>query len=480
MQIQKEAQKRSILNKIRESTNIGGIATEQFFDPEFKRIMDQLRDETDDPIRAIVTGQQIGNATPSDNVSMKELLKSARSNFNRREYMSSIADLGKFHRKMADIRELIVNFVGNVDAVHHQFLFKDLDPDTEKYLREELRSRFAQEFTINLFKTAGIMDFFKNISTERGRALKAWEKRYPKRVAELKKAIDSLINKSEMLLTAVLSSLKKMATSRATRKVDEYINNASVIVNKYTDYDKNFKQFYDSQVKGFLEKQELLSPTKPVDKSSDIAQQEIGKPTEPPKNKPESIEVVTPKVEPISTPSAPIIPPTPTLVPVTPAVVPSTTGPSAAVPSSVSTVPATLSLTEKIMQSLTGVAPKPKPKEVENLPAVTVPPLSPELESAISGKSEVKPGKPLYPEVIPSSTPPAGGVPYEQGPFGAKPLKPPSVKAEHKKFFDSLEKMSNENPIILAKYIAKYAKMIQTTDPYTALELFNVVKSIRG
>jgi hypothetical protein len=74
--MQKTAQKRSLLNKLREVTNISGIATEKFFNPEFQELMDRLRDQTDDPIRSIVSGEAIGNASPPDDaISLKELLK---------------------------------------------------------------------------------------------------------------------------------------------------------------------------------------------------------------------------------------------------------------------------------------------------------------------------------------------------------------------------------------------------------------------
>src|SRR6266403_1952266 len=101
--MQKAAQKRSLLNKLREMTNVGGIASEKVFHPEFQQLMDKLRNETDDPIRAIVSGEQIGEASPPDDgIGLKDLLKSARSNVNRREYMKAVADLGRFHKKMND------------------------------------------------------------------------------------------------------------------------------------------------------------------------------------------------------------------------------------------------------------------------------------------------------------------------------------------------------------------------------------------
>src|SRR6185436_11240322 len=190
--MQKTAQKRSLLNKLREMTNVSGIAAEKFFNPEFEDVMNRLRDETDDPVRAIVTGQQIGEAeAPGDGLSLKSLLSSAKSNLNRREYMKSVADLGRFHKKMHDVVKILSGFRATLDSVHEKFLFKDLDDESKEHLHD-LHNRFApkaasrnQEYFL---KQANILDFFANIGTERGRALSAWEKRYPKQVAQLKKS----------------------------------------------------------------------------------------------------------------------------------------------------------------------------------------------------------------------------------------------------------------------------------------------------
>ena len=54
----KNAQKRGLLDTIKEKSNISGIAAEKFFKPEQKRVM-TLLNSTDDAIRAILTGEKI-------------------------------------------------------------------------------------------------------------------------------------------------------------------------------------------------------------------------------------------------------------------------------------------------------------------------------------------------------------------------------------------------------------------------------------
>src|SRR5580692_7337557 len=118
----KTAQKRSLLNKIQEGTNIGGKAAEKYFAPEFERVMNSLR-KNDAKIRAIATGQSIEGADPGpDPIALKDLLKSAKSFLNRREYMSAVADLGRFHNKMVSISKVLSEVNLDIDKVHHEFL----------------------------------------------------------------------------------------------------------------------------------------------------------------------------------------------------------------------------------------------------------------------------------------------------------------------------------------------------------------------
>jgi hypothetical protein len=278
--MQKTAQKRSILNKLREMSNVSGIAAEKFFNPEFERVMNSLR-TADAKIRAIATGTEIEGEDPGDPTSLKELLKGAKSNLNRREYMTSIAFLGRFHKKLYDIIQVIDGLNTDVDQVHHDFLFKDLDEDQKKHL-SEMKGRFAAVRGYGLIAEAGIMDFLHNISSDRGKALAAWEKRYPKQVKKLKTDTSNLIVKSENVLSALISSMKEMASARATRKVDDYVAAAAKVSSIYNNYDKIFRDHYNSNVKGFLEKQEMLSPTKKVE-DKELNKQEIEPPvTMPP------------------------------------------------------------------------------------------------------------------------------------------------------------------------------------------------------
>src|SRR5271157_5003839 len=119
----KTAQKRSIRNQLREKINMPGAYLEGFFKPELDRVMVALK-ELDDHIRAELSGKPIGSTSPQNNKSAKDILKSAKQNFNRREYMSGVADLGMFHKIMFDVTEDIKKFFVDVNKIHHKFLFE--------------------------------------------------------------------------------------------------------------------------------------------------------------------------------------------------------------------------------------------------------------------------------------------------------------------------------------------------------------------
>lgn len=260
--MQKTAQKRSLLNQLREKANIPGAMIEGFFKPELDRIMNDLRMK-DDNIRTILTGQKIGKAdvnfTPG--ASIKELVKSARKNFNRREYMAGIADLGQFHKRMFEVKKYIKELELSVARIHHNFLFQHLTPKQKEHI-EGLEGHMSAipEATANLqvenfIKRAGLVDFLHNIVDKRGRALAIWEKKYPNVAKDLREGGNRLIDAADSILADTLSLLREMATYRATRSVDNYLESAKKIVKGFDRFDagdRGFRSFYEKTVKPYL------------------------------------------------------------------------------------------------------------------------------------------------------------------------------------------------------------------------------------
>lgn len=257
----KTAQKRSVLNQLREKINIPGAMVEGFFKPELDRIMNDLR-IADDNIRTILTGQKIGKADTefTSGKSVKDLLKSARSNFNRREYMMGVAELGEFHKRLADVSKYIQKLDMSVNRIHHNFLFQNMSEDQKQNLQkfQEYMSKASESSSEDLVKEAGIMDFFYNIGTKRGRALAIWEKKYPNVVKDLRDGGVRLLDLADSALSNTLSLLKEMAVARATRKVDDYMEAAKKIEREYTKFDggdRGFRAYYSNIILPYIKRQ---------------------------------------------------------------------------------------------------------------------------------------------------------------------------------------------------------------------------------
>jgi hypothetical protein len=387
----KIAQERGIFNKLREKVNMPGSYLEGFFKPELDRVMTSLK-ELDDRIRSILTGKQIGTGqAPADGMAAKDILKNARTNFNRREYMTAVADLGRFHKKMYDVSQDIGKFFVDVNKIHHKFLFEGADDEKIQNLRKHMDETLkkASSNPDYFIKEAGIMDFFYNIGTKRGRGLAAWEKKYPKQTKDLRDGGDRLINEAQKLLENSIGYLKQMATARATRRPDEYMDIANRLKADFEKFDnspKGFREYYNTaiipwlKIKDEIEAREkpvatTQAPTPPVPQSGQV---ELG----------EQTPVTGVPAMPGGTSAAPAIPPDPITL------------------RDVST---------------------PDTTDEEHLPFDLVP-----------------------------------------------------KNSAHDNFYRSLETLSQESPVILAKYIAKYASSIQRLDPETAIKLFGIVKKIKG
>jgi len=252
--MEKVAQRRGLINRLRGVTDVGGRAAE-IFSPAFSKIMDDLR-AADEKVRQIVT-----------DANLKDILKEAKSQFNRREYMTAVSKLKSFHDKVAEVYTVLNNFKMNIDKVHEQFLFHDLDEETKKSLTG-LKQKFEAKAAI---KNAGISDIFHNLTTDRGVALKTWEKRYPNQIKKLKADTESLIKKSLKLYSELKSALVNMDKFVSIRKPEQYLQSAGNFISQYKEYDEEFKQYYIGNIKNFVEKLQLHeAPTVPVPAMKDM------------------------------------------------------------------------------------------------------------------------------------------------------------------------------------------------------------------
>ena len=433
--MQKLGQGQGFFNKLREKVNFQeGLET--LFDPdsEFKKIMDKLRNEADDPVRSILLGENVSDkakfpeGVTAGDKSAKELLKLASNNFNHKEYMMCAYYLNLFHGKMINVQNILLTFKINTDEVHKQFLFEGNEEfnKVKTPFLEDLRKKFEKSSNEQylIIKEAGIADFFRYITDKRVRALSAWESRYPGKVKKLKTETKNLITKSEKLLETTIAVLKKMATARATRKPDDYIEQSKIIISRITVYHDEFKKYYEENIKGFLntpEVQKELSTTK---------------------EEPFNIDDVSKRQD------------------IDPKLQLNLTQPT--IPESEQSI------------STNQTVPENTPYEnILDIPNRQVSDKQPELTLDLP--------KP----VVPVAKPTAPTTVIKLGPDGKPlPLTPPG-KDKNKlddgsQFIESLESMNNESPIILRSIIIKYANSIKNNNLDLYNKLITIVNSIEG
>ena len=413
---------RGALNKIRELANIPGEKLSGFFRPEHERVMNALR-QLDDRVRAEITGQQIGDFPPATGIkqSAKDLLKAARKSFARNEFMTGISELAAFHQKMFEIVKEINKFQIDVNKIHHKFLFEGMDEDKVNRMRAHMERKADLQLAALMTKEAGVMDFFHNLLSPRGRALSAWVKKYPKETKELREGGARLVEQGQALFDSTLAILKNMASARATRRPDEYMDQANKLKAEFAKFDggdKGFTRYYHNVVMPFLKNKDEMDKVQ-KEQAEKAKTEEMAAPSG---GRTELGEEGPPTVPGMPTPSVPT--------------------PSA--PSVPEAAPVTVN--------------QPPIPAAFNQPPGASPPFAPQPRQSVQ---TVQPPDEAAPDT-------------EKDPVTLRGL------GAHQRFMESLESMSGEDPRILAGYISKYARSIQARDPKTAIELFSIVRQLRS
>jgi hypothetical protein len=250
--------------------------------------------------------------------------------------------------------------------------------------------QLAQE----IIKQAGIMDFFYNIGTKRGRSLMAWEKKYPKQTRDLREGGTRLVEDAQKLLDNTISYLKQMATARAVRRPDDYMDTANKIkyeFDRFDSGDKGFKTYYSNVILPFLKIKDSIEQSEP-----------------------KATNAVQPTTQPV------------------------------------------VDNTKKTELGANPVVQAP-PSAEQPFPLVTpayAPVKDEELEEIEKAPDTQRNPQP---QMITADKPP---------------------RIAHHRFFQSLESLSQQDPEMVAKYISKYASIIQKQDPEVALELFAIAQSV--
>ncbi len=291
--MEKIAQKRKLLDRMRDATNLKGKVTETFFDPELKSTMESIR-HVDDTIRSIATGHSIGDSTVLvDGVSLKQLLDSSASNARNKEYMASISNLSRFRDKIEEVIGQLMVLQSNTDTkkldqdIQDSFLFRGLDPEAMSELQriyDKSKPKDLENVQSGAFDS--ILSWVKGLVTVRGRAIRAWEKMFPEKTRELRTATDQLINTGKALFQTLLGDFERMSQARTKRDVNAYLESSKLLTQRYLGFDQAFKVYYAKYIEGFLAKQDLINKTAAEETATKMTDQENAKKEEVAKNPP--------------------------------------------------------------------------------------------------------------------------------------------------------------------------------------------------
>jgi hypothetical protein len=178
--MEKQAQKLGPLTKAREWINRPGEKLMSSWSPEFGELIQKLH-EVDEQVREIAIGEE--------GEGLKDLLKLAKTNFNRREFMVALKFLGQFHTIMETISNKLASLGTAVEVKHNDFLFGDMEPEDVEYITQKLGPKFKAKKIKQQIKAAGLTDWWRIMMGGRAGAMAAWERSFPKKAKELKKQI---------------------------------------------------------------------------------------------------------------------------------------------------------------------------------------------------------------------------------------------------------------------------------------------------
>jgi hypothetical protein len=262
----KFAQDRGILNKLREEINLSGKALEKI-NPEFEDVMIRLR-ATDARIRGYAED-------------LKSSVRSAMSLFRRRDYLAAAKNIAAVHERCRYIAADLNKFSKSVNMTHYKFLLDQFDddqkqelfgydPSKEISLDDNSSANDMPAVIAALQKSAGVSDWYHkisdpiadlahNLTSERGKAMRAFEKRFSVGfMKSLKFNTERMIQTTIKFLSYLIAKFKRLATGVATRNVGFYKKNADDFITEFTKFDTLFKDYHTKNIVPLKEQYEEM------------------------------------------------------------------------------------------------------------------------------------------------------------------------------------------------------------------------------
>lgn len=241
----KESQSRSFKDKLKDYNPFSSSL--ELFNNDIKNIMGEIRG-ADRSLRRIFT---------SDN-NPEEILKQCRALFKRREYMQCVMLLDLFREKLYNASKIQITLNETINLNYKNFFISQLKGKEKQDLikfRDKMNEKKAKANLANferMVKNAGVTDWFRSIFTQRGRALRTWEKIHSQEVAGLKEGLVLMMDQAQNILNNAYSSLKEMSLAISQRNISVYLKQLKNFKEYHKNFDKSFVKFYNEKVKDIL------------------------------------------------------------------------------------------------------------------------------------------------------------------------------------------------------------------------------------
>lgn len=472
--MQKTAQERGFLSNLNEKLSpIQDVKKK--LSPEFRQVMENLV-ERDEKARKLALDEY--------GVSLKQLAENAKTFCDKKDYMRAFSNIAQFHDIVVEIINEWSGVQDMMQESYHKYLLEDIDDETKEKLitfRDKFKPKAANYKTYGFTKNALFDELWEKIKHKmhKHQLNKEFEKAYKEFVNQTKIMSATVVN----LQRSLSRTFKQLNGFRNNGKPQEYIKETLAFKKVFEKFSAQFNKYYMTHVKPIVDKLALDRSTilpeqvKPEQKKAlpvAPAKQEI-KPAELPQVP--DLEVSRPTLPMADRSTLPMLQEKRTTMPGEPL-------PNAFVESKRPTIE--LSEDDPDVEIISEQKPKEAPK----------PPSEPQKKAEEEIKHDFsKEGQELYRKIIKIND-------KEHFEFYHKPSKNDAakkvivgqymklknslsnynddliIKNSHKNFFSNLEKLSNESPILVAKFIYKYAQLIEKTDQKTSNKLKQIVNTM--
>lgn len=267
--LNKTSQRRSRLDRIMDYNPMNSSI--EYFNKDIKSMMSKIR-ESDSIIRRIFL--------PSNKRSPVQLIKNCETLFKKREYMQCVILLDEIRGSLAHAKETAISLNNTIKTNYKDFFISKLEGKEKKDLislrnkMEAANKRAKSDRTLQMVKEAGVLDWFRSsIFTQRGRALRAWEKAHGEEVAALKENLLNMISETKSILSDANDSLKDMSVFISRGDISSYFKSLKNFEKIYKKYDNMFIKLYNENIKNMIN--ELVDDEEEIEVTDDMLEPDV-------------------------------------------------------------------------------------------------------------------------------------------------------------------------------------------------------------